>query len=62
MLAVGATRINSNSIGMAYLFRFTDGDWEMIHNSPGNTAGDGFGFWVTATAMIFFVLLEGLGS
>jgi hypothetical protein len=48
MLAVGATR-NSNSIGMAYLFRFTDGDWKMIHNAPGNTAGDGFGISVNAS-------------
>jgi hypothetical protein len=34
---------------MAYLFRLTDGDWEMIHNAPGNAAGDGFGFWVNAS-------------
>jgi hypothetical protein len=48
MLAVGGNN-NENDKGKAYLYRFIDGDWEMVHQAEGNAAGDDFGFSVNVS-------------
>jgi hypothetical protein len=48
MLAVGGNN-HENDKGKAYLYRFIDGDWEMVHQAEGNAAGDNFGFSVNVS-------------
>jgi hypothetical protein len=48
MLAVGGNN-NENDKGKAYLYRFIDGAWEMVHQAEGNAAGDHFGFSVNVS-------------